>query len=136
MFSRTTMELSTSIPIPSKRPAVETMLIVMSIKYMANKVIITETGIARAMMIVLLNERRKTIRTKTARIAPTITEFTTSPMVCSIASVVSYTSTISMSVGRAAFIVGIALSTLLAAWTEFLPLCFCSIIRTQGSPSR
>ena len=88
MFSKTTIELSTNIPMPKSKPAMLIMLIVIPLKYIKKSVMQTEIGIAKPMMIVLLNEHKKTNTTNMANQAPWITDFTTSLIVCSMMSVV------------------------------------------------
>ena len=57
--SSTTMELSTSIPIPRASPPSEMMLRVISKENMRKKVMITEMGMASPMMMVLRRFFRK-----------------------------------------------------------------------------
>ena len=134
MFSRTTMELSTSIPMPKRSPIMEIRFIVSPLKYIRNRVIITEIGMASPIMIVLFMERKNINNTAIARSAPCITDFTTSAMVCSITSVVFEVSMSSTSEGSSACSCFSTARTFLAAVTEFLPLCFCRLRSTQGEP--
>ena len=71
MFSSTTIALSTSMPTPNANPPNETVFNVKPLKYIKEKVEITEIGIATPMIIVLEKLRRKNSRTTTANTAPT-----------------------------------------------------------------
>ena len=76
------------MPIPKSKPAILIMLIVIPLKYIKKSVMQTEIGIAKPIIIVLLNERKKISKTKMAKKAPWITDLTTSLIVCSMMSVV------------------------------------------------
>ena len=71
-LSRTTMALSTSIPIPRASPPIDIMLRVIPAVSIAMKVAITDIGIARAMMMTLRTLWRKKKSTRTARSPPQI----------------------------------------------------------------
>ena len=81
MFSMTTMELSTSMPMARESPLSEMMFSVMLEKYMHTSAATTLSGMAQAMMMVGLRLARKMASTTTARIAPT-------PRLCSTESII------------------------------------------------
>ena len=70
MFSITTMELSTSIPMPSARPERDTIFIVICEKYISTIAKITLKGIEHAMINVDLKSFRNSIRIIIASAAP------------------------------------------------------------------
>ena len=70
IFSITTMELSTSIPIPSVRPDMDLIFRVIPEKYISTMANIMEIGIAQAIIIVGLISLRKIIRIIMASEAP------------------------------------------------------------------
>ena len=70
MFSMATMELSTSIPMPSANPERDSTLSVMPVKYMHTKAATTLIGIEKAMMIVGRQSVRKINSTSTASRPP------------------------------------------------------------------
>ena len=70
IFSITTMELSTSIPIPSARPDMEMIFSEIFEKYISTTANTTDSGIAHAMIRVGRKSRRNRISTRIARIAP------------------------------------------------------------------
>ena len=84
--SRTTMELSTSMPIPSVRPPRDMMLSEMSRRYMHMNVAMTDRGIDVAMTTVLRKSRRNANRTRIARTPPMSAAFRTPSMACSMKS--------------------------------------------------
>ena len=133
MFSRITIELSTNIPIPSTRPAIVIRLRVRPAKYINIMVTIIETGILMPIISVGLRERRKRNSTSTARIAPLTAVDTTWFSEFSISSVVLNVSLILMSWGSSRSMRLMRARRFLAVCTEFLPLCFCTIIITAGS---
>ena len=136
MFSRTTIELSTSIPTPSSKPERLMRFSDVPRKYINTSVITIETGIERPMMSVLLMFFKKMNSTMTAKNAPCTTEEITSLTVLSMMSVLFAVSMISTSSGSSESIFGKAFLTACAAATEFLPLCFCSVNIMHGTPSR
>ena len=136
MFSRTTIELSTSIPIPRRSPAIEIIFIVIPRRYMHKSVIITEIGIDKPTMSVDFIERRKMNKIAIARSAPWTTDMTTSFIVCEMMSVVFDVSRISMSEGISVLSFLSVFLTFSAACTEFFPDCFWMFIITHGFPSR
>ena len=70
MFSSTTMELSSSIPMPSASPPSVMMFSVNPPKYIRPNVAMMDTGIAMAMMVVLRKSRRKKSSTAIASSPP------------------------------------------------------------------
>jgi len=70
MDSSTTMELSTSMPMPRARPPRLMMFSDRSNMYMKKKVITTDSGMDSEMIEVLLKSRRNRNRTPTARMPP------------------------------------------------------------------
>ena len=70
ILSRTTIELSTSIPIPRARPPKDMMLRETSNIFMGANVVIIEMGMEIPMMIVAVRLRRKRNKTRTAKIPP------------------------------------------------------------------
>ncbi len=81
--SSTTMELSTSIPMPSVSPPSDMMLSETSRRYMSMNVAITEIGMDVAMMSALRQSRRNVSNTPTARMPPSAAAPRTSWMLCS-----------------------------------------------------
>ena len=76
MFSITTMELSTSIPMPIASPAIEIMFIVTPEKYISTSANSTETGIEMPTASVGLRSRRNRNRIRIAS-APPINKLST-----------------------------------------------------------
>ena len=72
MFSMATMELSTSMPMPSARPDSDSTFSVMPLKYMHTNAATTLIGIEQAMMIVGRQSIRKISSTSTASNPPKI----------------------------------------------------------------
>ncbi len=72
MFSRTTIELSTSIPTARAMPPNDMMFNDMSFMYIKRNVPMTDTGIAIATVAVARESRRKPYRTKIAINPPRI----------------------------------------------------------------
>ena len=70
MFSMTTMELSTSMPMPSERPDSVMMFRERSEKYIRTSVNRTESGMLMPTMIVGRMSRRNSARTRIASSAP------------------------------------------------------------------
>ena len=70
MFSMETMELSTSMPMPSASPERESTLSVMPVKYMATKAMTTLMGMDRAMISVGRKSSRNRSSTRMASAAP------------------------------------------------------------------
>ena len=70
IFSITTIALSTSIPIPSASPPIESIFKLISIKYIHINVAITEIGIDKPTINVGLKSFKKINKTIIARIAP------------------------------------------------------------------
>ena len=70
MFSMTTMELSTSIPMPRDRPASVIMFISRPVKYMSTTANSTDSGILMPTTSVGLISLRKMASTMMARAAP------------------------------------------------------------------
>ena len=71
MFSMTTTELSTSIPIDSESPESDIMFILIPEKYMSTNAVSTENGMENATMSVGRISFIKSSSTTTARMAPT-----------------------------------------------------------------
>ena len=80
--SSTTMELSTSMPMPRVSPPSDMMLSEMSILYMAMNVAMTEIGIDVAMISVLRRSRRKNSSTMMASTPPISAALRTSSTAC------------------------------------------------------
>ena len=78
MLSSTTIELSTSIPMPSAMPPSDMMLRVRSVEYMRLKVATTDTGIEIEMITVAQTSRRKKNSTRMARMPPKMPALMTS----------------------------------------------------------
>ena len=72
MFSITTIELSTNIPMPSARPDREIMFSDIFEKYISTIAKMTLNGMEQAITIVGLISFKKTISTRTANNAPKI----------------------------------------------------------------
>ena len=82
VFSRTTIELSSSIPIPKARPPKVMMFRVNPPKYISPNVAMIETGIAVAIIAVLDTLRRNKNRTIIAKIPPNRVKFLTLVIDC------------------------------------------------------
>ena len=70
IFSITTIELSTSIPIPNTRPDIEIIFKVIPVKYISTIAVTTERGIEHAITIVGLKSFKNKKSTKIASTAP------------------------------------------------------------------
>ena len=80
MFSRTTMELSTTIPTANAKPASEITFKVRPSSFRTRKVPTTLMGIAAATMNVLVRLRRNSKRAMTAKMLPMTKLCCTSPI--------------------------------------------------------
>jgi len=134
MFSRMTIELSTSMPTPSVRPASVMMFSVIPLKYMIPSVTTREIGMVSPMMMVLRKLRRKMNRMMTARRAPDSALPETSSTERWMMSVVFMVSLIVMSAGASFSMSAILALTARAVLTELVPLCFWMDIWTLGTP--
>jgi hypothetical protein len=134
MFSRITMELSTSMPTPSARPVSVMRFSVSPEKYMTDSVTTSETGMARPIMSVVRTLLRKTNRITTASSAPVMAARETCCSEARIMSVVSVMIPTSVPMGRVWFISGSRLRTLSATCTELVPLRFWTMTNTPGCP--
>jgi hypothetical protein len=78
--SRTTIELSTNMPMPRARPPSDMMLSVTPSSFIGRKVASTDTGMVTATTAVARGSLKKKNRTMTARIPPTTAADQTCPM--------------------------------------------------------
>ena len=78
MFSRTTIELSTSMPTASAMPPSDMMFSEMSLVYISRNVPMTDTGIAMPTIVVARASRRNPYRTKIAIRPPSMAATRTS----------------------------------------------------------
>ena len=134
MFSKTTMELSTSMPTPRVRPAKVIRFSVRPEKYMAPRVMQSEVGMARAMISVLLKFARNRNRTMTASRMPSYSDSATLAMDSSMVSEELYASLILTELGIMPSISGNAARTLWTTPTVFEPLVLVTIRATEGLP--
>ncbi len=134
MFSSTTMESSTSTPMPSDRPSRLSVLSVKPNIYIGPNVAIMETGMAMATMIVPRGLCRKMKTTRTAIRAPIIREATTSltlSWTCSDWSVVI----VKVTSGGTSLATDLSCClTLSAAATVLPPVVFRMSMPTAGTP--
>ena len=118
------MEASTTMPMARMMPVRETMLKLMSRKYMPITVARMETGMEITTIKVVRTRRRKGSRTSTVRAMPCQAEEVTWDMEARTMVVVSITTRSSTPAGSSLLIFFNWPCTLSATSMELLPLCF------------
>ncbi len=134
MFSRTTIELSTSIPIPSASPLRVIRLRVSPPKYSKAIVASTETGIDSAITTTLPKLSRKANSTATARAAPHSALEETRRSDVSMNSAWFIVTANSAPAGSSSVSSASSAATARATWTVLAPEVFCTLSTRQSTP--